>query len=141
MKKRGKCNNSQVSVEYIIIMGFVTFTLIGIMSIGFIYSNAINDRIRIIQLYNCADKILSTSESVFYMGAPSKSTITCYFPENIENIEILENTIFFSIRTSSGISKMAFSSNVPISGTLNHEQGIKRIQVEAETSQSLISLV
>lgn len=141
MKKDVKPSRSQVSMEYIIIMGFVTFVLIGIVGIALIYSNSIKDRIRIVQVYNCADKIISTSESIFYMGHPSKATISCYFPENVKQVEILENSVFITVQTSSGLSKMAFFSNVPISGNINPNQGIKNIQIEAGVNETIISSV
>ena len=129
----------QVSFEYLIIMGFVTFVIISILGIALVYSNSINDRIKIVQLNSCVDKIISTSESVFYSGYPSMATITCYFPSNIKQIEIAEDSIFFTFETSSGISKMAFSSNVPISGSLNSNQGLKKIKIQAGENRTIIS--
>jgi hypothetical protein len=136
MKKRG-----QVSFEYLIIMGFVTFIIIGVLSIAFFYSNNVKDRIKINQVTNYANKIISTSESIFYAGYPSKATITGYLPENINSIEInsAEDSIIIAIQTSSGVAKISFSSNVPISGTLGTNQGLNKIQIEAGATEVAIS--
>jgi uncharacterized protein (UPF0333 family) len=136
MKKKG-----QVSIEYLIVMGFVTFILIGVLSLAFFYSNNIKDRIKINEITNYANKIISTSESIFYAGYPSKTTITCHLPENVNSIEInsAEDSIIISIQTSSGISKTSFSSNVPISGSLKANAGLNKIQIEAGATEIIIA--
>ena len=128
-------SKSQISFEYLIIMGFVTFVIIGVLGIAMFYSGGIKDRIKITQMTNCANKIISTAESVFYSGYPSRATITCQLPENIQEISISEDSLVISIQTSSGLMKRAFTSNVPISeGTtewLTISPGIKKVRLEA----------
>ena len=138
MKKRG-----QVSFEYLIIMGFVTFIIVGILSMAFFYSNNVKDRIKINQITNYANKIVSTSESIFYAGYPSKATITVYLPENVISVDVnsAEDSIIIAIQTSSGIAKTSFSSNVPISGTLGANTGLNKIQIEAGATEVIISQV
>ena len=133
-----KKTKGQISVEYLVIVGFITFIVIGILGIGLVYSESIKDRIKISQMSNYANKVISTSESVFYSGEPSKSTISVYLPEGIKGIEIIENNLIMSIQTSSGITKTSFSSNVPISGTLSPSFGIKKIQIVAEEDMVVI---
>src|SRR3989344_9665088 len=101
MTKRG-----QIAFEYLIIVGFLVFVLIGILGVGLFYSGSINDRIRLTQLNNCANKIVSVSESVFYFGNPSKATIKCYFPENIRSLNIIEDSLVFNITTNSGENRI-----------------------------------
>ncbi|MFA5174470.1 MAG: hypothetical protein WC438_04790 [Candidatus Pacearchaeota archaeon] len=132
---------SQVSIEYIIIMGFVTIVIIGLLGIAFVYSGSIKDRLKMTQINNFGNKIISTAESVFYYGEPSKATISVYLPENVEQIEISENTLFITYQGSSGIDKIAFSSEVPIEGTLNSISGVKKIEIIAEESRATISQV
>jgi|SRR3989344_1334759 len=135
MTKRG-----QIAFEYLIIVGFLVFVLIGILGVGLFYSGSINDRIKLTQLNNCANKIISTSESIFYFGEPSKATIKCYFPENIKTIEIIDNYLIFTITTNSGINKISFSSNVPINGNLTLSPGLKKIEIRAYEDYALISI-
>lgn len=132
-RKRG-----QVSTEYLIIIGFVTFFIISMVGIAFFYSNTIKDRIKVTQINNFANKIISSSESVFYAGKPSKATIFVYLPDNVKKIEIAGDLIF-EFQTSSGTNKVAFSSKVPLSGTLTTSPGLKKIQMEAEEDYVIIS--
>lgn len=131
----------QVSIEYLIVIGFVTFIIISILGVAFFYYSNIKDKIIMTQLSNYANKIISTAESVFYAGEPSKATITAYLPKNVNQIEIIDNELVFTVYTSSGEDKIGFSSNVPISvlGTLQTSYGLKKIQIEAQSQEAVIT--
>ena len=113
-------SKSQISFEYLIIMGFVTFVIIGVLAIALFYSGSIKDRIKITQMTDCANKIISSAESVFYSGSPSRATITCYLPEGIQSIGIdipvngHTSDLIFILQTSTGKSTTSFASNVKL---------------------------
>ena len=132
---------AQVSMEYLIIMGFVTMIIIVILGIALTYSGSIQDNIKVTQVNNFANKIIASAESVFYYGEPSKSSISVYLPEGVKEIQIAENTIFISLTTSSGLNKIGFSSEVPINGSLTISPGIKRIEISADDEQVNINMV
>ena len=132
---------AQVSMEYLIIMGFVTMIIIVILGIALTYSGSIQDNIKVTQVNNFANKIIASAESVFYYGEPSKSSISVYLPEGVKEIQIIENTIFISLTTSSGLNKIGFSSEVPINGSLTISPGIKRIEISADDEQININMV
>ena len=139
-----KIKKSQVSIEYLIIIGFVTFTIIGILAIAFFYSGAIKDKIKTVHIGNYANKIVSTSESVFYAGKPSKATITTYLPDGIKSIEISGNELVITFQTSSGTNKITYLSNVPLSqgaGALSTTQGLKKIEITAQSDWAEISQI
>jgi len=133
-EKRG-----QISMEYMIVAGFVIFIVLGILGVALFYSNSIKDGITIYNLNNFGQKVSSSAESVFYAGYPSQATITAYLPEGIQSLSIQENSIVAHINTSSGESIIAYSSEVPISGTLSATGGIKTIKLSAGTDQVTIS--
>lgn len=136
-----KDKRSQISMEYVVILGFAMIVIIAILGIALFYSGNIKDRIKIIQVNNFANKIVSSAESVYYYGEPSKATISIYLPDGIENITILEKSLFISTQLSSGLEKSSFSSNVPIEGYINIHPGIKRIAVKAEGNKTRIDSV
>lgn len=131
---------SQVGMEYIIIMGFIVFVVITILGIALFYSSNVKDRIKILDINNCANKIISSAESVFYSGYPSRITIFCYLPDNVKSIQIEENSLFIEYQTQSGISKTSFSSKVPISGSLAVFSGLRKVKITAEQNYASISL-
>lgn len=136
MKKKG-----QISIEYIILVGFITFIIIGTLGIAFFYSGSIKDRIKAIQINNFANKIISTAESVYYYGEPSKATISLYLPEGVKEIEFYERNLLVTIQTSSGLEKIAFSSKVALEGTISIFFGIKNIELSAQGDKIIIRQV
>ena len=130
-------------MELLILMGFLTFVIIGILGIGYVYSNTINDRIKSNQINGFATKIASTSETVFYSGEPSKATISAHLPKNVQDIEIIDDTIVITYRLATGQNKIAFPSDVPIienpSARLTATSGIKNIVIVANQTHAIIS--
>ncbi|MFH1307521.1 MAG: hypothetical protein ABIH72_01585 [archaeon] len=124
---------SQSSVEYLIVIGFVTFAVMSILVVAFYYSGVARDRIRVNQLEIFSQKIINSAEAVFFAGEPSKSTFSIYVPEGVYSISIPENDYYLvvSMSTSSGQIVRAFDSKVPINGTISASNGIKTIVMEA----------
>ena len=141
MKKNHKSRKSQISIEYVIIVGFASFVLIMVLGLALVFSGAIKDRIKLIQVNNFANKILSTSESVFFYGEPSKATISAYLPDGVINITLLGNTLFIETQTSTGIEKYGFAGKVPITGDITTTSGIKRLEFIAEETRVSINRV
>ncbi|MFH1521741.1 MAG: hypothetical protein ABIF18_02165 [archaeon] len=137
-----KYKKAQSSMEFLILIGFLTFVIIGILSIGYFYSGTINDRIKSNQVHSFANKIISTSETVFYAGEPSKATISAHLPENIQDIEIIDNTLVITYRLTTGENKISFPSNVPIvEGTgaeISSGSGLKNLIIIANSTHTVI---
>ena len=129
----------QISTEYLVIVSFITLLIIGILAISLFYSSEINDRIRINQLQNFANKLISSAERIYYSGEPSKSTVSAYLPAGVTSAEIIENQLVFSIVTSSGVTRIAFTTNVPIQGSLSSSEGVKVITLSAQTDAVVLS--
>jgi len=130
-KKRG-----QISLEYLIIVGFIVFIVIILLGTAFFYVLGIGDRIKINQVEGYAEKVISNSELVFFAGEPSQVTINAYLPAGINNIYILEQQIIIEVATSSGVSTMAFASDVPIDapGGFSTSEGVKVFVIVADDS-------
>ncbi len=129
----------QISTEYLIVVAFITFLILSTLALGLFYSSQIKDRIKIDQLQNFANKVILSSESVFYSGEPSKNTITAYLPAGIEDVEIYSSEIVFNITTSTGVTIISFSSKVPLEGSLGSSEGVKRIVIAAQSDKVMIS--
>ena len=134
---------AQSGMELLILMSFLTVVIIGILTIGYFYSNTINDRMKSSQVSNFANKIISTSEAVFYAGEPSKATISVHLPEGVNDIEIIDNAIVITYYLATGQNKVAFSGNVPIAenstAKLSSNQGIKNLVVIANSTHAVIT--
>ncbi|MFH1291254.1 MAG: hypothetical protein ABIH79_01730 [archaeon] len=138
-----KEKNAQSSMEFLILMGFLTFVIIGILGIGYSYSGTTNDRIKSGQINSFANKIISTSETVFYAGEPSKATISVRLPDGVQDIEIINDTLVITYYLATGQNKISFSSNVPIAESSTEEissvSGIKNLIIVANSTHAVIS--
>lgn len=130
---------AQISIEYLVVVGFVTFLVISILGIGYFYSSSANDRIRFNQVSTFSNKLISSAESVFYAGEPSKLTLTAYLPSGIRSVQVLDKDLVFNILTSTGVTNISFSSTVSLQGSISPSQGVKRLQLTAEQNHVLIT--
>jgi uncharacterized protein (UPF0333 family) len=145
-KKRG-----QVSVEYMIVLGFATFAITGIIGLAFYYVNSTDDQMRSNHIQNFAKSIIDNAESVYYAGSPSKITITPYLPKGVSDISFKldpgnsEYYLFITYSTSSGNNVISFKSNVPLLETsvsnpaISPSEGIKNIVIEFSGTSIKIS--
>jgi uncharacterized protein (UPF0333 family) len=149
MKKRKAINwiilskKAQVSMEYLIVIGFVTFIILTILGIAFFYTNSSKDKLIMTQANNFANKIIATAESVYYAGKPSKATISAYLPDGVTGISIENNELVLNITAGTGKNVIGFPSNVPLSDTssITSTEGIKEIEIRAEENNVVITQV
>lgn len=135
MRKRG-----QVGIEYMMIVGFVTLAIMSILVFAMFYSDKIKDRIRLNQVESFATQLLNSAETVFFAGEPSKTSVSLYLPDGVEVITVNTDYLYLEIRTSSGLNKRVFPSNVPLSGFITNTQGIKKLSLTAQADFLVISL-
>jgi len=128
----------QVSLEYMILMAFITLIIAGILGIAVFYTGGVQHGVRSNQVQEFAHKITSTAEYIYYSGEPSKATITAYVPEGVTNITIVENSLVISHWDTGGLATTLFPCNVNISGTLHSEWGVKTIELVATENEVVI---
>ena len=123
-------NKSQLSVEYLILTGFI----IGIISVVLVIflkvfaSGSAQDAINAQKINDLGDDIVKKAKQVFYLGLYSKQNVEYDIPDNVEFMFILELTkstgekfYYFGIHAKDKeIKKHYFLSDVPIAsdGTL-----------------------
>lgn len=130
----------QVSIEYLILIGFVTFGIISVIVIALFYSAAVKDDIRDNQISVLGNKIISESERVFYAGAPSKRTIYIYIPDGVQALEIKDKSLIVNYTGRAGIiSVKEFSSNVNVTGSIPTSPGLKKLIITAQDDKTQIS--
>lgn len=142
-KKRG-----QISIEYLIVVGFVVFVIIGILGISYFYSSGVRDQIKNSQLESFAKNVISNSESVFYQGEPSQVTVTAYLPDGVQSMYVFreagnEDLLVFNLTGQNDDSVVGFSSNVPISisGSFSLSEGVKKMTIVAGQNEVAIQEV
>lgn len=82
---------AQVSIEYTLIIGLVILTLTISVAVALYYSASAKGQIRMNQLDKIGKKIVDTSDSIYYLGPPSKATIELTMPDRVASIIIVRN--------------------------------------------------
>ena len=123
---------SQISVEYMLIMGFATLMTVPLLLIYYSYSSDSSDTVATGQAMQIARKIVDTSESVYYLGSPSQTTLKLSFPDKIQSINLSKYEVVFKMKTKNGITDVVQVSAVNITGNLPKSQGIHVITVKAQ---------
>lgn len=133
-RKRG-----QIGTEYLILVGFITFAILAIVAMAFGFSNQTKDRIILNQAESFVNQLLKSSESIFFSGEPSKTTISLYLPDGVTNLTINSDNIILKVQTTSGENVKYFDSDVPLNGSISTSEGTKILVIEAKENYVLIS--
>lgn len=138
MKKRG-----QTGVEYMIIVGFVTFAITVVMATSFLYADKIKDGIKLNRAENFAAQVVNSAESVFFAGEPSKMTVRYYLPEDVREIKVTEinneTYLHLVVGTSSGQVDVIYKSSVPLQVNISPGEGIRKLTLEASEEYLTVS--
>lgn len=130
---------SQIAIEYLIIMSFILFITIPSVLIYTRQSETIKEEVIMSQAFSAIQKISDSSESIFYLGPPSKETIKVYFPERLDNATIKDYEIIIYV----GGKGIYVTSKVPLNGTLLATQGIHEIEITAvqKNSKNFVQII
>ena len=123
--------NSQISVEYMIIIGFVAVVTIPLIIIYYTFTQDSNEQIVSSQLSQVVKTVVDSAESVYYFGEPSQTNFRINIPDNVLVANLSNNEVIFKIRTRSGESDILQSSLVNISGSLPTKKGTYTVTVKA----------
>ncbi len=126
MKKRG-----QVSIEYMVVIGFVTLIILSLLLLSRYYSRDIETAINTNQIDKLAKEIVDNAEYIYYFGEPSKTTIKVFIPKEVEQIDVNTNEINFRVATPNGDTDIFYRSAVNLSGTISTAYGFHYLTIEA----------
>lgn len=128
VRKRG-----QVSIEYLMLISFVTFAIITALGLSYFYAGGIRESVKFNQIESFSNQLVSLAESVHYAGEPAVTTMQGYLPEGIEAIEIRDNLIIFNVTTDTGLNVLSYESNVMLkNGTISSGGGTKILRLAAK---------
>lgn len=122
----------QVSVEYLIIMGFVAVMMVPLIIIYYKFTSESKDEIISSQLNQIAAKVADAADAVYFLGTPSQSTIRAYIPGNVDNATLNNREVYFRVKSSSGYYDIVQVTSVNLSGELPTKQGTYDIMIKAQ---------
>ena len=131
---------SQISVEYMVIIGFVTLITIPLILIYHSFVQDSGDEITATQVQQIAQKIGDRAESVYYIGEPSQTTLNINMPDMVAAVNLSAGyEIVFKIRTGSGTADIVKGSSVNITGALPINKSSYAITLAAKSDHVEVS--
>jgi len=125
-------SKAQVSMEYLIIVGFVAAITVPLILIFNTHSTEMNEQVTSNQVEHIASKIVNSAESVYYLGENSKLTFRVHIPKKTEAVDIGNNEVVFYVKKLNGVDEVVKYSPVPINGSISAQPGIYEIVVESK---------
>ena len=121
---------SQVSMEYLVTVSLSLLIILGLIGLVYVYSNIIHEEIIERQLSSAGQLIMNSGTQIFYMGDYSKTTLTVYFPNRINNVFFYNNTIVFDYTNYYGHkAKIIVPSQIKIDGIIRSYEGYHKIRI------------
>ena len=133
------CQKSQISVEYMLVVGFVTIITIPLLLIYMTFNQDSNAEIASSQLDQVIKKIADASESMYYLGEPSQTTLLLSIPANVVSANLSSSEIVYRLRTADGVSEIVANSRVNMTGTLPIGEGTYSLTIVAKTNHVEVS--
>lgn len=133
------CCKGQVSVEYMMIIGFVTIITIPLIIIYQTFNEDSNTEINSAQVEQVAKKVVDTAESMYYLGEPSQTSIRINIPDGVKAARIGNNEVVFNLTVGSGTAEIVRSSSVNITGSLPSEKGTYILTIKAYPGNVTVS--
>ena len=121
---------AQISMEYMVIVGFALLLTIPTIVIFFSQSTQTIEQVNTAQAKQIARKIVDNAEKVYYLGKPATTTIKVSMPSGVESIFISGKEVMISVRGTSGVSDIVEVSTVNITGNLTASSGVRHIRIE-----------
>jgi len=115
-----------------LVMGFAALITVPLLMIYYTYSADTADSVAVSQSMQIARKIVDASESVYYLGKPSQTTLKFNFPDRIQSTSLSNREVVFRIKVQNGLSDIVQVSAVNMSGALPTSQGIHIITIKAD---------
>lgn len=124
-------DRAQLSVEYLIIIGFAFLITVPLTMLFLTESNSTSDTITVAQAEQLTRKIVSAAEAIGYSGEPSFTTLKVSMPKNVDSIIITERELAIRLKTSAGTSDVVEFSAVNMTGNISSVAGTHFIKIQA----------
>jgi uncharacterized protein (UPF0333 family) len=130
---------AQFAIEFLIVVMIAMLMTLPLFLIFYDQSADVNKQVSNSQVEKVLSSIRDSANEVYYLGEPSKKTITVYFPQDIKNISLSESSIVAFMESPDGDYEIIKTSDANLTGSLNIHNGIHQITLEAISGQVLIT--
>jgi hypothetical protein len=120
-------------MEYLLITTFAFILLMAIVVVAYSQSASFTGAVTTAQIQKVGNTILDGVNSVYYSGPPTKKTITVFFPENVKDVVVLEDTIIFTVNGEQGEYEYVVYAATNMSGVIRPFKGKHTISMTARS--------
>jgi len=133
----------QVATEYLMITAFVLITVLGAIYYFYPYLSSPERASADAQAQLMANVMLDTANKLFFLGSPSRTTITLVLPANLKSIEVHNRSeLVLTYETDVGLQERAFMSRVPIGLNINRlGRGKRKVVFQAKDDAVSICVI
>ncbi len=130
---------AQVSIEYLLITAFAFMFTVPVIALFYSQSHQINEDITAAQTDRIAEEIVNSVNEVYYMGEPSKKTVTVYMPSSVQSVTLRDNKLIMNVSSSAGDYQVVKWADANMTGTIEDFEGIHKIEVKAGFNEVEVS--
>ncbi|MFH1591716.1 MAG: hypothetical protein ABIC95_07385 [archaeon] len=128
MASRGK---AQVSMEYMVVIGFSLMLLIPILIAFYMQTNDLADSVNMNIARDATQEIIEHAELVYYLGSPSMIELQIRVPEKINNISLIGRQVTFEVDTQAGLTDVFSIGTVNLTGDILPHSGKRTLRLQA----------
>ncbi|MCX8146993.1 MAG: hypothetical protein N3D84_00830 [Candidatus Woesearchaeota archaeon] len=127
---------SQAAMEYLMIAGIAFVIVVPMVYILYSYTTSMSQEVAESKVGKIANDIVNTAEQIYYLGEPSRTTLTFNMPEGVYDIEVQgDRSIVFKLGDVYNSKEVVAVSSVDIASFLipdDFKKGRKKFRIEAE---------
>lgn len=139
MKGGSQYKRAQVSIEYLMIIGFVFIVIVPASILAYQSVQEHQDSVKLQQVEKALVQITRESEAVYYMGPPTRSIVEVYFPNGVFTSNVTNKEAIAVVRTSYGLVTVSVPTRINLTGNFTTTQGLHRLQIQAASSYVEVS--
>jgi uncharacterized protein (UPF0333 family) len=129
----------QASMEYMLILGFMFLLLIPLLVVYATTQKQSTDQLTEGQVLKVGNTIRDAAERIYFAGDPAQETISLYFPERIQQINITNKSIVFVMSGGAGSYDLVVTGLAPLNGTLKTNTGIHIVRLVSQNNVVQVS--
>ena len=129
----------QVSIEYMIIVGFMFLLLVPLIYLYATTQKDSQDQLTEAQVLRVGNIIRDASERVYFAGEPAQETLQLYFPDNVKNLVFQNTSIIFTVAGGANQYELAVYGVAPMNGSVLFNKGVHIVTVRTQAGVVQVS--
>lgn len=124
-------DKAQAAMEYMMIMSLSLLIIVPIFLFMTGYTYQTRRDLQISVLQSSLKSVANTADMIHTQGYPARTTTNLHLPDNVEHVNVINNTVWVRVRYSSGYSDFHGFSNSDLHGELPQTGGSYLVHLAA----------